>query len=114
MFGDWNWDCTSRTLVDSAFGGSPALASFFSAPGSFDDNGNGITRTASQKPTAVDLVQLPAGISLSLLATLFIGAPSGSAGGSSVPPRGLLALRARHPATAPLGQPTGRARPASS
>src|SRR5690349_5414287 len=103
MFGDWKRDCTSRTLVDSALAGSQALASFFSAPVSFPDSGNAITSTTSQKPTTIHLVQLPAGISVSLLATLFIG-----------PPRDLLALRARHQAAAPLGHPSGRARPASS
>src|SRR5215831_21254755 len=80
MFGDWKRDCTSRTLVDSAFAGSQALASFFSAPVSFDDSGSAITSTTSQKPTTTHLVQLPAGISVSLLATLFIDSPS-SAGG---------------------------------
>src|SRR5215469_15089897 len=80
MFGDWKRDCTSRTLVDSAFAGSQAFASFFSAPVSFDDSGNAITSTTSQKPTTTHLVQLPAGISVSLLATLFIDSP-GSAGG---------------------------------
>src|SRR5262249_36247357 len=78
MFGDWKRDCTSRTLVDSAFAGSHALASFFSAPVSFPDSGSAITRTTSQKPTTTHLVQLPAGISVSLLATLFIGPPAGS------------------------------------
>src|SRR5689334_3386569 len=76
MFGDWKRDCTLRTLVDSAFAGSHALASFFSAPVSFPDSGSAITRTTSQKPTTTHLVQLPAGISVSLLATLFIGFPS--------------------------------------
>src|SRR5215510_10816717 len=80
MFGDWKRDCTSRTLVDSAFAGSQAFASFFSAPVSFDDSGNAITSTTSQKPTTTHLVQLPAGISVSLLATLFINPPSGSSG----------------------------------
>src|SRR5215831_8796935 len=80
MFGDWKRDCTSRTLVDSAFAGSQALASFFSAPVSFDDSGSAITSTTSQKPTTTHLVQLPAGISVSVLATLFIDSP-GSAGG---------------------------------
>src|SRR5215468_1777897 len=81
MFGDWKRDCTSRTLVDSALAGSHALASFFSAPVSFDDSGRAITSTTTQKPTTTHLVQLPAGISVSLLATLFIGVPLGSAGG---------------------------------
>src|SRR5436190_22438607 len=80
MFGDWKRDCTLRTWVDSAFAGSQALASFFSAPVSFDESGNAITSTTSQKPTTTHLVQLPAGISVSLLAILFIGPPSGSAG----------------------------------
>src|SRR6266571_197604 len=75
MLGDWKRACTLRTLVDSAFGGSQALASFFSAPMSFADSGNAITSTTSQKPTTIHLVQLPAGISVSLLATLFIAAP---------------------------------------
>src|SRR5215831_6804765 len=79
MFGDWKRDCTSRTLVDSAFAGSQALASFFSAPVSFDDSGSAITSTTSQKPTTTHLVQLPAGISAAFLATL-IDSP-GSAGG---------------------------------
>src|SRR5215467_1891484 len=83
MFGDWKRDCTLRTWVDSAFAGSQALASFFSAPVSFDESGRAITSTTTQKPTTTHLVQLPAGISVSLLATLFIG-----------PPRGLPALRA--------------------
>src|SRR5215469_12019017 len=76
MFGDWKRDCTSRTLVDSAFAGSHALASFFSAPVSFDDSGSAITSTTSQKPTTIHLVQLPAGISAAFLATL-IDSPSG-------------------------------------
>src|SRR5215470_893221 len=79
MLGDWKRACTSRTLVDSAPAGSHALASFFSAPVSFDDSGSAITSTTSQKPTTIHLVQLPAGISAALLATL-IDSP-GSAGG---------------------------------
>src|SRR5262252_1572704 len=75
MLGDWKRACTSRTLVDSAPAGSQALALFFSAPMSFPDNGRAITSTTSQKPTTTHLVQLPAGISVSLLATLFIGSP---------------------------------------
>ena len=61
--GDWKRDCTSRTLVDSALGGSQDFASFFSAPVSFVDSGNVMTSTATQKPTTTHLVQLPAGIS---------------------------------------------------
>src|SRR6516164_2788985 len=75
MLGDWKRACTSRTLVDSAPAGSQALALFFSAPMSFPDSGRAITSTTSQKPTTIHLVQLPAGISASLLATLFIGSP---------------------------------------
>src|SRR5215475_14099072 len=81
MLGDWKRSCTLRTLVDSAFAGSQALASFFSAPVSFDESGSAITSTTSQKPTTTHFVQLPAGISVSLLATLFINPSSGSAGG---------------------------------
>src|SRR5215471_14715292 len=81
MLGDWKWDCTSRTLVDSAPVGTHCDGSFFSAWFSFLDSGNVITSTTTQKPTTTHLVQLPAGISVSLLATLFIGSPSGSAGG---------------------------------
>src|SRR5215510_1606295 len=86
MLGDWKWDCTSRTLVDSAPAGTHCDGSFFSAPISFDDSGNVITSTTTQKPTTTHLVQLPAGISASLLATLFIGSPSGSAGGQHQSP----------------------------
>src|SRR5262245_16427899 len=80
MLGNWKRSCTLRTLVDSAFAGSQALASFFSAPVSFDESGSAITSTTSQKPTTTHLVQLPAGISVSLLATLFIGSPRGLVG----------------------------------
>src|SRR5262252_2387814 len=79
MFGDWKRDCTSRTLVDSAFAGSHAFASFFSAPVSLLDSGKATTRTITQKPTTIHLVQLPDGISAAFLATL-IDSP-GSAGG---------------------------------
>src|SRR6516165_8678853 len=75
MLGDWKRAWMLRTLVDSALPGSQALALFFSAPMSFADNGNAITSTTSQKPTTTHLVQLPAGISVSLLATLFIASP---------------------------------------
>src|SRR5215470_1985159 len=92
MLGDWKRACTSRTLVDSAPAGSQALALFFSAPISFPESGNAITSTTSQKPTTIHLVQLPAGISVSLLATLFIGSP-GSAGRYVVP---LTQPRAQH------------------
>src|SRR5215472_3502848 len=79
MLGDWNWDCTSRTLVDSASAGSQALASFFSAPVSFDDSGKAITSTTSQKPTTTHLVQLPAGIAAIFLSVLIVF-PSDPAG----------------------------------
>src|SRR6516164_4297152 len=110
MLGDWKRACTSRTLVDSAPPGSQALALFFSAPMSFPDNGRAINSTTSQKPTTIHLVQLPAGISASLLPTLFI-CPPGSAGRCSThvplyaitcPERDATALQAA-PAT-----PTGR------
>src|SRR5215471_1664786 len=96
--GDWKRDCTSRTLVDSAFAGSHAFASFFSAPVSLLDSGKATTRTITQKPTTIHLVQLPAGISAAFLATL-IDSP-GSAGGQ----HGSSGCR-------PQDQPSGMARP---
>src|SRR6516165_1960679 len=78
MLGDWKRACSFRTLVDSALAGSHALASFFSAPISFDDRGSVITSTTTQKPTTTHLVQLPAGISASFF-TPFIDSPYGSA-----------------------------------
>src|SRR2546426_11645031 len=70
MFGDWKCDCKSSTLVDSAFAGSQAFASFFSAPMSFPDSGKATTSTTTQKPRTSHLVQLPAGISEILLPML--------------------------------------------
>jgi hypothetical protein len=79
MLGDWNRDCTSSTLVDSALAGSQALASFFSAPLSLPDSGNATTTTTSQKPSTSHLVQLPDGISAALRAMLI--APPQTRGG---------------------------------
>src|SRR5215470_6712565 len=73
--GDWKRSCTLSTFVDSALGGSQALASFFSAPMSFVNNGNVMMSTTSQKPTTTHLVQLPAGISASFFT--FMRSPSG-------------------------------------
>src|SRR5260370_34642723 len=66
MLGDWKRACALRTLVDSALAGSQAFASFFSAPVSFDDSGNAMTSTTTQKPKTTHLVKLPAGVSASL------------------------------------------------
>ena len=68
--GDWKRDCTSSTLVDSAFPGSQYFVSFFSAPVSLLDSGKASTSTTTQKPTTTHLVQLPAGISAILLSLL--------------------------------------------
>jgi len=108
MLGDWKRACTSRTLVDSAPAGSQALALFFSAPMSFPDSGRAITSTTSQKPTTIHLVQLPAGISVSFLATLFIGSP-----GVPVPDSQLLRNHApatwcKDPASRHRLRPAGR------
>src|SRR4249919_1973167 len=70
MLGDWKCDCRSTTLADSAFEGSQALASFFSAPISLFDSGKAATTTTSHKPTTSHLVQLPAGISAIRLSLL--------------------------------------------
>ncbi len=83
MFGDWKRACTSRTLVDSAFAGSQAFASFFCAPVSFPASGNATISTMPQKATTSHLVQLPAGTS-AILRALPIDTPL-AAGYHAVP-----------------------------
>ena len=51
MFGDWNRDCRSSTLVDSALAGSQDDESFFSAPVSLPASGPATATTTSQKTT---------------------------------------------------------------
>ena len=62
MLGDWNRDCTSRTLVDSAAGGSQADASFFSAPVRLPASGPITATTISQKTRTAHLVRRPLGM----------------------------------------------------
>src|ERR1700722_18316130 len=59
MFGDWNCDCRSSTLVDSALAGSQADESFFSAPVSLPDSGPATATMISQKTTTAHLARRP-------------------------------------------------------
>src|SRR3954447_3520835 len=62
MLGDWNRDCTSRTLVDSAAGGSQDDASFFSAPVSLPASEPSTATMISQKTKTAHLVRRPLGM----------------------------------------------------
>ena len=77
MLGDWNCDCTSSTLVDSASAGSQADELFFSAPVSLPASGPSTTTTISQNTRTAHLVRRPAGIRMIALALLMPRSPFG-------------------------------------
>ena len=81
MLGDWNRDCTSSTLVDSAAAGSQADASFFSAPVSLPASEPSTATTISQKTRTAHLVRRPLGMATIARARLMmipqIGRPAG-------------------------------------
>src|SRR5579859_6002872 len=60
-FGDWKLDSRFSTRVDSAFGGSHACASFFSAPVSLPDNGPATATAIIQNARTAHLVRRPPG-----------------------------------------------------
>src|SRR5260370_10958264 len=77
MLGDWNRDCTSSTLVDSAAAGSQADALFFSAPVSLPASGPSTATMISQNTRTAHLVRRPAGIRMIALALLMPRSPFG-------------------------------------
>ena len=81
MLGDWNRDCTSSTLVDSAADGSQDDASFFSAPVSLPASEPSTATMISQKTRTAHLVRRPLGMATIARARLMMipqnGRPAG-------------------------------------
>src|SRR6266699_946131 len=75
MLGDWNRDCTSSTLVDSALAGSQADALFFSTPVSLPPSGPITATMTSQKTRTAHLVRRPPGMRMIALALLIPRSP---------------------------------------
>src|ERR1700722_11006453 len=76
--GDWKAACRFTTCVDSAWAGSHAEASFFSALVSLPASGPSTATTRSQKTRTSHLVRRPLGTRARARA-VFIGDPPGSA-----------------------------------